>query len=68
MKNITLDVEGMSCDHCVSAITGGLMDLDGVKEVNVSLEKGTVFASFEEDKVSEERIKNTIDDLGYVVK
>ena len=39
MKNV-LKIEGMSCGHCVSAVTDILQDVDGVDEVNVSLKSG----------------------------
>lgn len=68
MEDITLKVGGMSCQHCVSAITQALMDLGGMKEVDVSLERGTVHAQYEEDKVTLEKIKNAIEDIGYVIE
>jgi copper chaperone len=39
---IELNVEGMSCMHCVKAVTEALSEVPGVTEVReVSLEKGT---------------------------
>ena len=35
-------VAGMTCAHCVSAVTSGLSALSGVDEVVVDLEAGTV--------------------------
>jgi len=35
-----LDVDGMTCDHCVSAVTKELTALDGVEEVSVALTAG----------------------------
>ena len=34
-----IGVEGMTCGSCVASITTGLKDVDGVWEVDVSLEK-----------------------------
>jgi copper chaperone CopZ len=46
MKRI--EVKGMSCSHCVKAVTAALQAIEGVDHVNVSLEKGE--ATFDEVK------------------
>jgi len=56
----TIKIAGMSCQHCVMAVTKVLSGIDGVSNVKVNLEKGE--ASFDEAKpvyryVIEERIK-----------
>ncbi|MDE6357297.1 MAG: copper ion binding protein [Eubacteriales bacterium] len=65
MEKITLNVNGMSCGHCESAVKKALSELDGVKDVFVDLTGKTVTVEFEE--ISTEEIKNTIEDLGYDV-
>ena len=67
MQNITLNVQGMSCGHCVKAIEGSVSLLAGVNAVNVKLDEAKVDVSFDEGKVSLEQIKETIDDQGYDV-
>jgi copper chaperone len=49
METKTLKIEGMSCGHCVKAVTDALSAINGVADVNVSLEEGT--ASFSHDPV-----------------
>lgn len=39
MSQITLDVKGMSCQHCVKAVTQALQNVAGVQEVDVSLDE-----------------------------
>jgi copper chaperone len=56
----TIKITGMSCQHCVMAVTKALTGIDGVGNVKVSLEKGE--ASFDETNpvdmsVIRERIK-----------
>ncbi|WP_110929169.1 copper chaperone CopZ [Bacillus massiliglaciei] len=68
MENVTLNVKGMSCGHCVKAVEGSVGELEGVKEVEVSLEDGKVRVLFEEDKVKLASIKEAIDDQGYDVE
>ncbi|MFK9120395.1 copper chaperone CopZ [Peribacillus frigoritolerans] len=68
MENVTLNVSGMSCSHCVNAVEGNVGKLNGVESVKVHLESGKVDVSFDSEKVSLEKIKETIDDQGYEVK
>ena len=37
MASTTYQVTGMTCEHCVRAVTGELRALDGVREVTVEL-------------------------------
>jgi copper chaperone len=37
MTTATYQVTGMTCEHCVRAVTGELGSLDGVREVTVDL-------------------------------
>ncbi|MGD7049037.1 copper chaperone CopZ [Rossellomorea marisflavi] len=67
MKHITLNVQGMSCNHCVNAIEKNVGGLDGVKKVNVSLTDAKVEVDFDNAVVSLDEIKETIDDQGYDV-
>ncbi|WP_019153623.1 copper chaperone CopZ [Robertmurraya massiliosenegalensis] len=67
MEKVTLKVQGMSCGHCVQSVEGSVGKLDGVSEVKVHLENGTVDVEFDSNKVTLESIKTTIDDQGYDV-
>ena len=67
MKNVTLNVEGMSCSHCVNAVTKAVSALEGVSGVNVDLEGKTVTVDFDADQVSLESIKEAIEEEGYDV-
>ena len=40
MNTITLSIRGMTCGHCVRAVTGALQAVPGVASVMVSLEEG----------------------------
>jgi copper chaperone len=68
MENITLNVAGMSCGHCVNAVEGSVGKLSGVQSVKVHLESGKVDVAYDTDKVSLDEIKETIDDQGYDVE
>jgi len=65
---ITLHVQGMTCEHCKMAVTNALKELDGVKNVEVHLQEGTVDVDYDETKVSVEKLKEAIEEQGYDVK
>ncbi|MBD0383159.1 copper ion binding protein [Paenibacillus sedimenti] len=66
MQNITLNVEGMSCGHCVNSIEGALKEI-GAKG-RVDLASKTVAIEFDESKLKLDAIKEAIEDQGYDVK
>ncbi|MFJ5623080.1 copper chaperone CopZ [Peribacillus loiseleuriae] len=68
MKNITLNVQGMSCGHCVHSIEVSVGQLAGVEQVKANLADAQVEVAFDETQVSLEQIKETIDDQGYEVE
>lgn len=48
MENITLNVQGMSCGHCVKAVETSVGALAGVQEVKVDLAEAKVTVAFDE--------------------
>jgi copper chaperone len=62
----TVKIKGMSCQHCVMAVTKALGGIEGIKRVKVDLEKGE--ATFEEEKtVDMQTIKDVIGKAGFEV-
>gem|GEM_PF-833335 len=45
----TVKVNGMSCQHCVMAVSKALRGLKGVKDVQVDLKKGEAAIEAEQD-------------------
>ncbi|MGG3875052.1 copper chaperone CopZ [Brevibacillus laterosporus] len=68
MKNVVLQVQGMSCNHCVQAIEKAVGNLEGVTSVKVRLSEAEVDVAYDSTKVTVEAIKETIDDQGYDVE
>lgn len=64
----TLQVEGMTCSHCENSIKKSVGELNGVSSVDVNLKEKTVAVSYEDESVTLEVIKETIEDQGYDVK
>lgn len=67
MAEIVLKIEGMSCQHCVVSISKALKDLKGIKDVKVSLEKGSAEVSYDDTLVTLSRMKDAVTDAGYTV-
>lgn len=55
-------VDGMSCQHCVRAVTQAIEDLDPAAEVKVDLASGRVDVAAESPR---EAIRQAIQDAGY---
>ncbi len=62
----TIKITGMSCQHCVMAVTKALGAIEGISDVRVDLQKGE--ASFTEAKpVDRELIRERIKKAGFAV-
>jgi copper chaperone len=66
-QTTTLNVNGMSCQHCVRAVKSSVGALAGVRSVDVSLEKKLVTVGFDPGVTSLDAIKHAITDEGYTV-
>lgn len=59
-----LNVEGMSCNHCVSAVTKSVLGVDGAAKVNVDLASQKVQV---ESTADIDVIKSAVIEAGYPV-
>lgn len=66
-EKITMNIAGMSCNHCKMKIEKALKTLDGVEEVQVNLEAGQADVQFDSAKISAVDLKTVISDAGYEV-
>ncbi|UOG49151.1 heavy metal translocating P-type ATPase [Leptospira noguchii] len=64
LKEVTLDVIGMTCANCALRIEKGLKKLPGVKDVRVNFAMETAEVDFE-SSISEENLLDKIGSLGY---
>ncbi|GAB6992191.1 copper ion binding protein [Paenibacillus pini] len=65
MKNVKLNVNGMSCGHCVNAVEGAVKEAGANGKVDLPTK--TVTVDYDENKVSLDAIKAAIEDQGYDV-
>ena len=63
MNKIELEIEGMSCEHCVAAVSEALAELPGVSVEEVRV--GEARVRYDPDQVSPHQIALAIEDAGY---
>ena len=66
MDAVHLNIEGMTCEHCVRAIDGRLRRTVGVQVDKVVV--GAVDLHYDKSKISLDEISELISDEGYTVE
>ena len=62
-----LNVEGMSCKHCVASVRKALEGLDGVREADVNLDDKKARVELDKD-VADEALVKAVEDAGFSAK
>jgi len=65
MKTLNIVIGGMSCQHCVKAVTDHLAALEKVRVHDVTV--GTAKVSYEEGAMTPERISAAIEEAGFSI-
>ncbi len=66
MEQLALQIDGMSCGHCISRVQKALGRVDGVHVDRVDI--GTARVTYDPDRVSPQRIREAVEDAGYEVR
>ena len=66
MTTATYTVKGMTCGHCVNAVTEEVKRIPGVVGVDIDLDSGRVSVSSEQP-VSDDAFCAAVDEAGYEV-
>ncbi len=64
MSTSTYTVVGMTCDHCVNAVTEEVSAVPGVREVDVDLGSGGL-AVTSDTTVDDTAIRGAVEEAGY---
>jgi|GEM_PF-10089 len=68
-ESVTLDITGMTCDHCATGIEKKVGELAGIASNNVNYPEGKGTFTYDPEKVSKKEITDTINGMGnYSVK
>ena len=62
-----LHISGMTCQHCVMAVTKALKSVAGVRNATVSLEERTAVLTVDDADFSLEAAKEAVRQEGYAV-
>jgi copper chaperone len=63
MQQLTLEINGMSCGHCVAAVKQALAEVPGVEVNNVSI--GQAVVSYDPATTKLTTITDALGDIGY---
>jgi copper chaperone len=66
MTDTTIQIEGMSCQHCVMRVKKAIEGLAGVSSLSVEI--GQAKVSFDETKIQKKDIEAAVVKAGYKVK
>jgi copper chaperone len=64
MTTATYNVKGMTCGHCVNAVTEEITKLEGVGAVEIDLSSGNVTVT-SQVPLSAEAVREAVDEAGY---
>ena len=64
MATATYTVTGMTCGHCVAAVSHELSGVPGVTEVDVDLDTGTVVVT-SASPLSTDAVRAAVEEAGY---
>jgi len=67
MTTKRFQLEPLTCPSCIKKIETKLNKMDGVEEAKVMFNSSKVKTTFDKSKVSENELKDTIENLGYPV-
>mgnify|MGYP001089400377 CR=1 FL=1 len=67
MTKSTLKIQGMTCNHCSMRVQKALKAVAGVTDAQVDLQKAEAAVSFDEAKVTTEKLAAAVVDAGYKV-
>jgi copper chaperone len=65
MAELSMDIGGMSCGHCVGAVRKALQELPGVDVQQVDI--GSAQVRFDDANVTEAQISEAVEAAGYRV-
>lgn len=63
----SIEIKGMSCGHCVQAVTQALKSVEGVKQAEVDLAENKAEVEYDESVVSLEALHSAIENVGFDV-
>ncbi len=67
MATKTLKIQGMTCNHCVMRVAKALKAVPGVQDAHVDLQKAEAAVTYDDSKVTTDKLSVAVVEAGYKV-
>jgi len=67
MAKVNLKIQGMTCNHCVTRVAKALKAVPGVQDAQVDLQKAEAAVTYDDAKVSLDKLSFAVVEAGYKV-
>jgi copper chaperone len=67
MTKVNLKIQGMTCNHCVMRVAKALRVIPGVQDAQVDLQKAEAVVTYDDTKVSPDKMSVAVVEAGYKV-
>ncbi len=67
MAKANLKIQGMTCNHCVMRVAKALKAVPGVQDAQVDLQKAEAAVTYDDAKVSLDKLSVAVVEAGYKV-
>jgi len=67
-KKSTIRIEGMKCSKCSGSVAKALKAVEGVESVEISVEKKEAVIQYDDEKVTEARLREVINSTGFTAQ
>jgi Cu+-exporting ATPase len=67
VTTLVMEIEGMSCEHCVKTVNAKLNEMPGTREVSIVLPDGRAWISYDTSEHTAEDYKVAVEEAGYKV-
>jgi copper chaperone CopZ len=64
-KTVTIKVDGMKCAKCSASVAKALKATEGVEDAQVSSEKGEAVIKYDDQKLTETKLREVINSTGF---
>jgi copper chaperone len=65
MASVTLNIQGMTCNHCVMRVQTALAEVPGVRKAVVTLEPGQASVDYDDSASTAEAMAAAVVKAGY---
>ena len=64
-QSMVVQIDGMTCEHCVRAVTSALRAIEGVSDVEVSLAEKSATIHYDADSPDIGQMRTALEQEGY---